>query len=162
MLYWPGLQDKCGLSMDRSYQPHLSVVLPVYEESENVRKLIPELVQCLQATGQNFEIIAVDDGSKDDTLSVLRELSVQYHCHLRIARHLYNKGNGASLRTGIQAARGMVIVTMDADGQHAPEDVSKLIEHIPPYDLVIGARTSDYKGHWYRGLCQLVIPFPSS
>jgi glycosyltransferase involved in cell wall biosynthesis len=138
--------------MDKPRQPHLSVVLPVYEEAESVHKLIPELVETLEAAGEEFEIIAVDDGSGDETLAVLREVQEAHPGHVRIARHLYNKGNGASLQTGIQAARGEIVVTMDADGQHAPEDVMTLIGAIPPYDLVIGARTLDYRGHWYRGL----------
>jgi glycosyltransferase involved in cell wall biosynthesis len=63
-----------------------------------------------------------------------------------------NKGNGAALRSGIRAARGEIVVTMDADGQHAPEDIPLLLQDMPPYDLVIGARTGSYAGSWYRGL----------
>jgi glycosyltransferase involved in cell wall biosynthesis len=72
--------------------------------------------------------------------------------HLRIVRHLSNKGNGAALRSGIRVARGEIVVTMDADGQHAPEEIPMLLHQMPPYDLVVGARTGSYAGSWYRGI----------
>lgn len=130
----------------------LSVVLPVFEEAENVKQLIPRIVQTLAAYEGSFEIIVVDDGSEDETPHVLWELKQAHPGHLRVARHLYNKGNGAALRTGSVIARGEIIVYMDSDGQHAPEDILKLISQIPPYDLVIGARTKAYKGSWYRNV----------
>jgi glycosyltransferase involved in cell wall biosynthesis len=130
----------------------VSIILPVFEESETIRDLVPELVYYLRENIQSFEVIVVEDGSKDSSLSVLNELMPRFPENLRVARHLYNKGNGASLRTGISVARGDIVVTMDADGQHAPEDISKLLDLIPPFDLVIGARTISYEGSWYRGL----------
>jgi glycosyltransferase involved in cell wall biosynthesis len=63
---------------------------------------------------------------------------------------LTNKGNGAALRSGIRVARGNIVVTMDADGQHSPEDIPSLLREMPPYDLVVGARTDSYAGSWYR------------
>jgi glycosyltransferase involved in cell wall biosynthesis len=138
--------------MDQQEEIQISVVLPVYEEAENVKFLIPNLIQTLEASGKSFEVIAVEDGSKDDSLAVLKDVQREHHHQLRIARHLHNRGNGASLRTGIRVARGDIVVTMDADGQHSPEDLLRLVEEIPPYDLVIGARTINYKGSWYRGL----------
>ncbi len=130
----------------------LSVILPVFEEAENVRQLIPRIVQTLSAYEGSFEIIAVDDGSEDETPHVLWDLKQSYSEHLRVARHLYNKGNGAALRTGSGIARGGDHRLHGSDGQHAPEDILKLISHIPPYDLVIGARTKTYKSSWYRNV----------
>jgi glycosyltransferase involved in cell wall biosynthesis len=132
--------------------PLVSVILPVYEEAQAVRVLIPEIVETLQSDGISFEIVAVDDGSKDETPTVLKDLREAYKGHLRVVRHLYNKGNGAALRSGVRVARGEIIVNMDADGQHSPEDILKLISKIPPYDLVIGARVKTYQGPWYRNL----------
>jgi glycosyltransferase involved in cell wall biosynthesis len=123
----------------------LSVVLPVFEEAQYIGNLVGELAAFLQARGEAFEIVAVDDGSGDGTLDALKEAAVA-HPQLRVLRHLVNRGNGASLRTGIRAARGRIVVTMDADGQHRPEHLSNLLALIPPYDLVIGARTSGYRG----------------
>lgn len=130
----------------------LSVVLPVFEEAETIEQLIPRIVETLGAHGGSFEIIVVDDGSKDETSQILLDLKQQHSKYLRVARHLHNKGNGAALRTGTRVAQGEIIVYMDSDGQHTPEDIPKLIEQIPPFDLVIGARTKSYKGPWFRKL----------
>jgi glycosyltransferase involved in cell wall biosynthesis len=81
---------------------------------------------------------------------VLEDLKKTFTGNLIVARHLENRGNGAALRTGINLASGDIVVTMDADGQHSPADILSLIENIPPYDLVIGARTASYAGSWYR------------
>lgn len=130
----------------------VSVVLPVFEEQEGIAALLQELVRALQVTGRTFEVIAVDDGSSDNTLEALQQALDAAAGKVRVARHLQNRGNGAALRTGIRLARGEVVVTMDADGQHSPANIPALLEHIPPYDLVIGARTQGYRGSWYRGL----------
>lgn len=132
--------------------PYISVVLPVFSEEEGIKTLIPSIVTALQKMEREFEIIAVDDGSQDQSLAVLLELRQDYPEELRVAHHLINRGNGAALRTGIGLARGRIIVTLDADGQHDPEEIPILIKEIPPYDLVIGTRTSIYQGSWYRGL----------
>lgn len=128
----------------------ISVVLPIYQEAEVVRELIPELIQAVGALGGPFEIIAVDDGSEDETPNELRRLRGSYPKQLRVIRHLHNKGNGAALRSGIRLARGEIVVTMDSDGQHRTEEIESLIAKIPPYDLVIGSRTKAYRGAWYR------------
>jgi glycosyltransferase involved in cell wall biosynthesis len=130
----------------------VSVVLPIYQESEVVQRLIPEVLQTLGALGRSFEVIAVDDGSNDETLRILKELKESYPKLLRVVRHLHNKGNGAALRSGIRVARGEIVVTMDADGQHQASEIPSLIAEIPPYDMVIGSRTKRYKGSWYRNL----------
>jgi glycosyltransferase involved in cell wall biosynthesis len=143
-------QDQQGLEVAEEVQ--VSVVLPIYEEAETVERLIPEIIETLNSEGLSYEIIAVDDGSKDHTPGVLKDLKQRYPGRLRVARHLYNKGNGAALRTGARVARGERIVFMDADGQHNPGDIPELLSIIPPYDLVIGARTEKYHGNWSRGL----------
>jgi glycosyltransferase involved in cell wall biosynthesis len=135
-----------------SLSPQVSVILPVYEEAQAVRDLIPKIVKTLQSGGIHFEVIAVDDGSKDETPTVLMDMREAYKGYLRVVRHLYNKGNGAALRSGARVARGDILVNMDADGQHSPEDILKLISKIPPYDLVIGSRVKTYQGAWYRNL----------
>ncbi|HET7011658.1 MAG TPA: glycosyltransferase family 2 protein [Anaerolineales bacterium] len=129
---------------------HLSVVLPVYEEAGLLEHLVRRIVATLENLRIPFEIVAVDDGSRDETRNVLVGLRSQYRERLVVVRHLANRGNGAALRSGIRFARGEIVVTMDADGQHAPEDIPKLLDQIPPYDLVVGARTAGYRGPWYR------------
>ena len=130
----------------------ISVVLPIYDEERSIGRLVSEIVESLSKAKLSFEVVAVDDGSRDGTLQALREVRRRYPNRIRIARHLTNKGNGAALRTGIRIAQGDIVVTMDADGQHSPEYISKLTELIPPNDLVIGARTQGYRGRWHRNL----------
>lgn len=127
----------------------VSVILPVYREEENIESCLSALVRVLEDACLNYEIIAVDDGSTDHSLTVLRGLQDRYE-RLRVAHHLHNRGYGAALRTGVRLARGEILVFMDADGQHIPEDILLLLEHIPPYDLVVGYRTREYAGPWYR------------
>ncbi len=129
----------------------VSVVLPVYEEAASLDGLIRRIEAVLRKERLSFEIVAVDDGSKDETRQILHDLASRHRRHLVVVRHLVNKGNGAALRSGIRVARGEIVVTMDADGQHAPEDIPTLLRGLPPYDLVIGARTGSYAGSWYRG-----------
>lgn len=130
----------------------VSVILPIFEEAQTIRTLILEIVEELRKQKISFEIVAVDDGSRDDTLEILRDLQQSIPEQLRVVRHVYNKGNGAALRSGARVARGEVIVNMDSDGQHSPSDIHKLTAQIPPYDLVIGSRTKTYKGGWSRKL----------
>lgn len=145
--------DDRGIESDnQSLPPLVSVVLPIYEEVGAIQELIPRIVETLRSEGMHFEIVAVDDGSTDETPVVLKDLRETYEPYLRVVRHLYNKGNGAALRSGARVARGEIIVNMDSDGQHSPEDLPELISKIPPYDLVIGARRKTYQGPWYRNL----------
>jgi glycosyltransferase involved in cell wall biosynthesis len=139
-------------SKNHGGSPSLSVVLPIFEEEETVKELIPEIVEILGTQGIQFEIVAVDDGSRDGTPSALLELKQAYPDQLSVVTHLYNKGNGAALRTGTRVARNEIVVYMDSDGQHAAEDVPSLLAKIPPYDLVVGARSKSYRGAWYRNL----------
>jgi glycosyltransferase involved in cell wall biosynthesis len=130
----------------------LSVVLPVYNEDEAVGGVIVDIVDVLSDAGLTFEVVAVNDGSRDCSEAVLQDLQQKYPEYLRIATHTINKGNGAALRTGIRLARGEIVVCMDADGQHQGADILQLLEKIPPFDMVVGARTETYMGKWYRNL----------
>ncbi len=130
----------------------VSVVLPVYEESETVESLVARLIDVLEGGDRTFEVVAVDDGSGRATERVLRRMASKHREFMTVVRHLENRGNGAALRSGIQVARGAIVVTMDADGQHDSRNIPRLLEEIPPYDLVIGARTEGYQGPWFRNL----------
>ena len=129
----------------------VSIVLPVYREQDTIGTLIDEIVATLDQESRKFEVIVVDDGSDDGTLRQLQLVRERHGDKVHVARHLYNKGNGAALRTGLRVAQGELVVFMDADGQHSPEHIHLLLDHLPPYDLVIGARTSTYKGGIFRG-----------
>lgn len=130
----------------------LSIVLPVYQERDVIRTMIAQVVQVLTQCGLTFEVIAVDDGSTDGTREVLEELCGEFPHYLRVIRHPYNKGNGAAIKSGIRAAGGEIIACMDADGQHDPNDLLRMLPYMAEYDLVVGARTQSYRGAWYRNL----------
>lgn len=109
----------------------VSVVIPAYNEADN----IGGLVQKIRSLHPSFEIIVIDDGSIDNTSTKAIEAGATVY------RHPYNIGNGAAIKSGIRRATGDIMVFMDADGQHDPEDISRLLEHLPEYDLVVGSRT---------------------
>jgi glycosyltransferase involved in cell wall biosynthesis len=130
--------------------PYVSIVLPVFQEELLIRELTDSIFETLAEAGFEFEVVIVDDGSRDGTPIILKELKHTYKQRLVVAHHIENKGNGAALRTGINVAKGRIVVTMDADGQHKAEDIPSLLAMMPPFDLVIGARTLNYRGSWYR------------
>jgi glycosyltransferase involved in cell wall biosynthesis len=118
----------------------ISMVLPVYNEAGNLRTFIPELSAALQAIGQSYEIIAVDDGSRDDSLEVLRELK-EDEPNLRIINFRRNFGQTAGFAAGFDLSRGRYVITMDADGQNDPADISRLLDVMDEgYDIVSGWR----------------------
>ncbi len=119
----------------------LSVVLPVYNEADSLRELIPELTDVLQELGRPYEIVAVDDGSMDGSVTVLRQLQ-QDESNLFIVEFRRNFGQTAAFVAGFDYARGDIIVTMDADGQNDPADIPRLLEVMDQggYDLVNGWR----------------------
>jgi dolichol-phosphate mannosyltransferase len=103
----------------------LSVVVPVHNERDNVVPLLTEIATALRGRS-DFEIVFVDDASKDDTLAVLIAAKGQFP-ELRVLRHLAQSGQSTALRTGIKAARGAWIATLDGDGQNDPADIPKLL-----------------------------------
>ena len=119
--------------------PYLSVIIPVYNEEENVTPLTTELMEVLNNLNKSFEVIFVDDGSTDRSLTILKELQKKFH-DIRIIKFRKNCGQTAGFDAGIRAARGEVLVTMDADMQNDPHDIPKLLEKIGYFDAVCGWR----------------------
>jgi len=116
-----------------SPNPHLSVVVPVFNEQDNVAPLVHEIVAALRGVtaastglGTSFEIVYVDDGSTDGTLAALRALKAQVP-ELRVIRHVTQSGQSTAIRNGVKAARGAWIATLDGDGQNDPADIPKLL-----------------------------------
>jgi len=106
--------------------PLLTVVVPVHNEAENVAVLIEEIHAAVSGR-IDFETIFVDDASSDDTPRLLVELAQRYP-HLRVLRHRRNSGQSTAIATGIHAARGRLIATLDGDGQNDPADIPALVE----------------------------------
>jgi dolichol-phosphate mannosyltransferase len=105
--------------------PHLSVVVPVFNERDNVTPLINEITTALRGL-TSFEIVYVDDCSRDDTLDVLKRLKTDVP-ELRVIKHISQSGQSTAVRTGVKQARGAWIATLDGDGQNDPADIPKLL-----------------------------------
>src|SRR5579859_5842410 len=112
--------------------PRLSIVLPAKDEAASLSGVLAEL----KRLHPDAELIVVDDGSGDSTGEVARAAGAN------VVRNPYSMGNGAAVKTGVRAAHGRLVVCMDADGQHAPADVARLLElQTQGYDMVVGARS---------------------
>jgi dolichol-phosphate mannosyltransferase len=105
--------------------PELSVVVPAFNEAGNAGHLVDEIVAALRGR-LAFEMVFVDDGSKDGTLAELREAQAR-HPELRVLEHLSQSGQSTAIRNGVKAARGAWIATLDGDGQNDPADIPKLL-----------------------------------
>jgi len=120
--------------------PEVSVFLPVFNEEPNLRPLHVKLDQALSVLGRTAEIIYVDDGSTDDSLEALREIAAG-DSRVRVVALRRNYGQTAAMAAGIDAARGEVLIPMDADMQNDPADIVRLLERIDAgYDVVSGWR----------------------
>jgi glycosyltransferase involved in cell wall biosynthesis len=120
--------------------PFISVVVPVKDEAGNVGPLAREIATAL--TGEAHEILFVDDGSSDGTAQALSALKAELP-QLRVLRHGKNLGQSRGIRTGVQAARGQIIVTLDGDGQNDPADIPILLARLaaePELAMVSGVR----------------------
>ena len=117
----------------------ISVVIPVYNEEENLEPLLEELFPVLTEIGSAFEVICVDDASTDGSLAVLQTLLTKYS-ELKIVRHRLNCGESAAEASGFANARGDWIVTMDADQQNDPADIPALLAAAVKADAVCGVR----------------------
>ncbi|WDS36055.1 glycosyltransferase family 2 protein [Pseudoxanthomonas sp.] len=106
--------------------PALSVVVPVFNERDNAAPLVAEIVAALRGVVP-FEIIYVDDRSRDDTLAILQSLKASTP-ELRVLQHVTQSGQSTAIRTGVKAARGTWIATLDGDGQNDPADLPKLLQ----------------------------------
>lgn len=130
----------------------LSVVVPVYNESENVTKLVDEIAVAL--TQSDYEMIFVNDASSDDTLSVLTQLKKDYPM-LRAISHRKNAGQSRAVRSGVIAAKGQYIATLDGDGQNDPADIPALFEQITRSDApdslaLVGGRRAKRQDSWAK------------
>jgi len=120
----------------------LSIVIPVYNEEENVEPLVQEIKSALEQLGKGYEIVIVDDGSTDGTFEVLARLH-EREAHLRVVKLKRNFGQTAALAAGLAHCEGKIIVTMDGDGQNDPADIPALLAELDKgNDLVTGWRFS--------------------
>ncbi len=121
-------------------RPRLSVIVPLYNEQESIRPLYAAIVQALGDVGCTFEMVFVDDGSKDDTAEIARQIA-RFDSRLRLVKFRRNYGQTPAMAAGIEHARGEILVTMDGDLQNDPADIKLLLEQIDAgFDIVVGWR----------------------
>jgi glycosyltransferase involved in cell wall biosynthesis len=124
-----------------------SIVVPFFNEQENIPPLYMKLTEVMDAIGEPFELVFVDDGSKDNTFKVLSDI-YEHDGRVNLVRLRRNFGQTAALKAGFDFARGEVIISMDGDLQHDPDEIPRFLEKIEEgYDLVSGWR-HQRKDHW--------------
>jgi len=120
-----------------------SIILPAKNEAKSLKTLLPEL----KKHHPDAEIIVVNDGSTDNTLFICEESNI------RVITHPYSIGNGGAIKTGARNATGDILIFMDADGQHKPEDINRFLHKIDEgYDMVVGARDNKSQASFARKL----------
>ena len=131
----------------------ISIVIPVFNEAQNLAEVLAKIraLELAQA-----EIIVVDDGSSDGTADIALNAGAN------VIRHPYNIGNGAAVKSGIRAARGRLILFMDGDGQHQPEDIPKLLIAAGSYHMVVGARAKGSKLRLHRNAANTIYNLVAS
>jgi glycosyltransferase involved in cell wall biosynthesis len=120
--------------------PQLSIFLPVYNEEENLPRLHEQITAAMNGLGRTYEVIYVDDGSTDRSFAILAEIAAR-DPHTRVISFRRNYGQTAAMAAGIHAARGEVLIPMDADRQNDPADIGRLLDKLDEgYDVVSGWR----------------------
>ena len=132
-----------------SEPPYLSLVIPAYNEQENLPTLLRRVGDALATVGKPFEVIIIDDGSTDDTPALLRDAMKPYPW-LRVLRLRANTGQSAAFEAGFAAARGQIIATIDADLQNDPEEIPRLLPLLDGYDMVSGWRKERHDSPFRR------------
>lgn len=132
------------------FTPEISIIIPAYREEKSIAIVVEKVRQVMDGLNRHYEIIAVDDGSDDETAERAKEAGA------RVISHPYNIGNGAAVKTGIREAHGETLVMIDGDGQHAPEDIPQLLEKLGPYDMVVGARTDKSETSFNRTIANKI------
>jgi glycosyltransferase involved in cell wall biosynthesis len=136
--------------------PEFSIVVPLYNEEENIEELYARLTQVLRELRKAYELVFVDDGSRDGTFKLLAQMQAKDN-RVHVIRLRRNFGQTGALAAGFDFAEGDVIVAMDGDLQHSPEDIPRLLDKIAEgYDVVSGWREKRVDNFWLRRLPSLI------
>jgi glycosyltransferase involved in cell wall biosynthesis len=131
---------------DKKKKFPVTILMPAYNEELS----IGETIRRAKELYPEYEILVVDDGSTDNTLQQAMEAGAN------VWPHPYNIGNGAAIKSGLRVARGEWVVMMDADGQHAPEDIARLLEFKDTHDMVVGARSKSSETAAHRDIANTI------
>lgn len=140
------------MANDKGKKPEITVLMPAYNEEGAIGNTVRKVKEFYP----DFEVLVVDDGSTDNTVQEAMDAGAN------VWPHPYNMGNGAAIKSGLRTAQGEWVIMMDADGQHAPEDIAKLLEYKDKYDMVVGARTKDSQTSLHRDIANKVYNWFSS
>jgi undecaprenyl-phosphate 4-deoxy-4-formamido-L-arabinose transferase len=145
-----------------SLAPEISVVIPVHNEEDNLPELGERLIRTLTGMGRTFEIIFVDDGSTDQSWQVLTDLNGQYPLNVRALQFHRNFGQHQAIFAGFQAARGQIMVTLDADLQDPPEDIPRLVAKLEEGFDTVGGWRENRQDSAFRKLPSLLVNYVMS
>ena len=123
----------------------ISVIIPAYNEADTIAKVIGNVDAVMKRTKISYNILVIDDGSKDSTAKEVKKTKAI------LIQHPYNKGYGASLKTGTKSANSEFVLFVDADGQHDATDILEIIKERAKYDMIVGARPKDMAFKAFRG-----------
>ncbi len=137
--------------------PYLSLVVPVYNEEDNLRPLHRRIAEAIGPLGRRWELVLVDDGSRDRSLSILEALQREDPEHVRVVELLRNFGQHSAVFAGFSHARGDVVVTLDADLQNPPEEVPKLVGKIEEGFDVVGGYRKEREDSWFRRAASRIV-----
>lgn len=139
------------MAEEKKSGPYISVIIPAFNEGEAIGNIVNQINKVMDQLDSDHEIIVIDDGSTDNTAENARATGA------KVIQHPYNIGNGAAVKTGIRHARGSILITIDGDGQHDPNDILKLVNRIGPYDMVVGSRNSESHTSAHRDVANMVF-----
>lgn len=120
----------------------ISIIIPAFNEAQNIGSVVKRIKELYA----DVEIIVIDDGSTDDTAKTAKEAGAIVY------KHPYNIGNGAAIKSGIRHASGGILIFMDGDGQHDPEDIKEFEKYMQDFDMVVGARKKSQHTSWVRAI----------
>lgn len=145
--------------------PSISLVLPAYNEADNIEPMVAEATPALEANAEDYEILVVDDGSADDTAAVTRRV-IEAHPHVRLIEHPVNQGFGAAVFTGFTNAGKDWIFYTDADRQFVLSELERFVPYMDKADLIAGYRAPRrdpflrvFYGKGWSALCTLLFGY---
>jgi undecaprenyl-phosphate 4-deoxy-4-formamido-L-arabinose transferase len=134
----------------QNQNPYLSIVIPVYNEQEVLEELYRRLTTALDKIGKTYEIILTNDGSKDRSSEILRELHHRRPSQIRVIEFNGNFGQHMAIMAGFEKVRGQIVITMDADLQNPPEEIHKLVEAMEAGHDVVNTHRMGRQDNWWR------------